>query len=329
MRIIEERRQLNKRIKKAKVIFLMAHKDLDLDALGSCVGLSLLLKNRKKDCYIIIDDKQHELGVEKILRELEGCIPIIKGDDIDKYIYPNNKKNLLIVLDTNKTELVQNQNVLKKIEEKIVIDHHDLGKTTIKNALIIDDNEVSSTCEMITELTEFYDVELDPYYATVLLSGIVLDTNNFTLKTSAETYYAAYYLANLGASAKKVQYLLKQDVDEYIERQKLLTGIETISKKIAFTKASPYTIYRREDLAKVADTLLFFNNIEASFVIGKIGKDTVGISARSLGNFNITKILEKLGGGGDNYNGAARIEKTTISKVEQELKKAIAKEEGE
>lgn len=329
MRIIEERRQLNKRIKKAKVIFLMAHKDLDLDALGSCVGLSLLLKNRKKDCYIIIDDKQHELGVEKILRELEGCIPIIKGEDIDKYIYPNNKKNLLIVLDTNKTELVQNQSVLKKIEEKIVIDHHDLGKTTIKNALIIDDNEVSSTCEMITELTEFYDVELDPYYATVLLSGIVLDTNNFTLKTSAETYYAAYYLANLGASAKKVQYLLKQDVDEYTERQKLLTGIETISKKIAFTKASPYTIYRREDLAKVADTLLFFNNIEASFVIGKIGKDTVGISARSLGNFNITKILEKLGGGGDNYNGAARIEKTTIGKVEQELKKAIAKEEGE
>lgn len=211
----------------------------------------------------------------------------------------------------------------------MIIDHHDLGKTTIKDAFIIQDDEVSSTCEMITELTEFYDVELDPYYATVLLSGIVLDTNNFTLKTSAETYYAAYYLANLGASAKKVQYLLKQDVEEYTERQKLLTDIETINKKIAFTKASPYTIYRREDLAKVADTLLFFNNIEASFVIGKIGKDTIGISARSLGNFNISKILEDLGGGGDDYNGAARFEKTTISKVEQELKKAIAKETGE
>lgn len=329
MKIIEERRQLNKRIRRAKVIFLMAHKDLDLDALGSCVGLSLILKQRKKKCYIIVDDKKHELGVEKILRELDGCIPIIKGEDIDKYIYPNNKRNLLIILDTNKTELVQNEDILKKIEEKIIIDHHDLGKTTIKNAFIIDDNEVSSTCEMITELTEFYDVEIEPYYATVLLSGIVLDTNNFTLKTSAETYYAAYYLANLGASAKKVQYLLKQDVEEYTERQKLLTDIETINKKIAFTKASPYTIYRREDLAKVADTLLFFNNIEASFVIGKIGKETVGISARSLGNFNISKILEQLGGGGDDYNGAARFEKTTISKVEQELKKAIAKEEGE
>ena len=208
MKIIEERRQLNKRIRRAKVIFLMAHKDLDLDALGSCVGLSLILKQRKKKCYIIIDDKKHELGVEKILRELDGCIPIIKGEDIDEYIYPNNKRNLLIVLDKNKTELVQNEDILKKIDEKIIIDHHDLGKTTIKNAFIIADNEVSSTCEMITELTEFYDVEIEPYYATVLLSGIVLDTNNFTLKTSAETYYAAYYLANLGASAKKVQYLL-------------------------------------------------------------------------------------------------------------------------
>lgn len=329
MKIIEQRKELNRRIKRSKIIFLMAHKDLDLDALGSCIGLSLILKQRKKTCYIIVDDKEHELGVEKILKELDGCIPIVRGEDIDKYLYPNNKRNLLIVLDTNKTELVQNKEILKKIDQKVIIDHHDLGKTTIKDAFIIQDDEVSSTCEMITELTEFYDVELDPYYATVLLSGIVLDTNNFTLKTSAETYYAAYYLANLGASAKKVQYLLKQDVEEYTERQKLLTDIETINKKIAFTKASPYTIYRREDLAKVADTLLFFNNIEASFVIGKIGKDTIGISARSLGNFNISKILEELGGGGDDYNGAARFEKTTISKVEQELKKAIAKETGE
>ncbi len=329
MKIIEQKKQLNKYIRNAKAIFLMAHKDLDLDALGSCIGLSIILKHKRKDCYIIIDDKSHELGVEKILNELEGCIPIIRSENIDKYLYPNNKKNLLIILDTNKTELVQNKEVLKKIDRKIVIDHHELGKTSIKDALLINDVEVSSTCEMITELTELYDIELDPYYATLLLSGIVLDTNNFTLQTSAETYYTAYYLANLGASAKKVQYLLKQDIEEYTERQKLLTDIEKIDKKIAFTKASPYTIYGRDDLAKVADTLLFFNNIEASFVIGKIDKDTVGISARSLGNFNISNVLKKLGGGGSEYQGAAQIEKTTISKVEQELKKAISQEEGE
>ena len=329
MRIIDKRRELNKAIRGSKNVFLMAHKDLDLDALGSCIGLSTILGQKKKNCYIIIDDKNHELGVEKVLRELEGCIKIIKSEEVDRYLYPKLSKNLLIILDTNKTDLVQSKDILKKIEKKVIIDHHDTSKTTIKGALTIIDNEVSSTCEMIAELVEHYDVELEPYYATVLLSGIVLYTNNFTLKTTAETYYAAYYLSSLGASAKKVQYLLKQDIMDYTERQKLLADIQTINNRIAFTKATPYTIYRREDLAKVADTLLFFNNIEASFVIGKIGKDTVGISARSLGNYNISKILEKLGGGGDTYNGAARFEKTTISKVEQMLKKEIQDQEGE
>lgn len=329
MRIIDKRRELNKAIRGSKNVFLMAHKDLDLDALGSCIGLSTILGQKKKNCYIIIDDKNHELGVEKVLRELEGCIKIIKSEEVDRYLYTKLSKNLLIILDTNKTDLVQSKDILKKIEKKVIIDHHDTSKTTIKGALTIIDNEVSSTCEMIAELVEHYDVELEPYYATVLLSGIVLDTNNFTLKTTAETYYAAYYLSSLGASAKKVQYLLKQDIMDYTERQKLLADIQTINNRIAFTKATPYTIYRREDLAKVADTLLFFNNIEASFVIGKIGKDTVGISARSLGNYNISKILEKLGGGGDTYNGAARFEKTTISKVEQMLKKEIQDQEGE
>lgn len=329
MKILQARKKFDRIVKRTTDIFLMAHSNLDLDALGSCVGLGLLLKQRKKNCYIIIDDKNHELGVEKVLRELEGCIKTIKSEDIEKYLNPKSSKNLLIILDTNKSDLVQNSDVLKKIDKKVVIDHHALGKKTIKDALIINDDEVSSTCEMITSLIEYNDINLEPYYATVLLAGIVLDTNNFTLKTNPETYYAAYYLSSLGASAKKVQYLLKQDLAEYTERQKLLAGIQTINEKIAFTKASANTIYRREDLAKVADTLLFFNNIEASFVIGKLGKDTVGLSARSLGNYDIEKILEALGGGGDDYNGAAKFEKTTISKVEQELKKLIAKEEGE
>ena len=328
MSIIKERKKLNKAIRKASTIFLMAHKDLDLDALGSAIGMYVILKKRKKKTYIIIDDKVHEPGVEKVLRELEGCINIIKSEDIEEYASIRKRKNLLIVLDTNKKELVQSPDALKKIDNKLVIDHHDLGKTTIKDAIMIDDNKVSSTCEMITSLIEYYDVEIDSYYATILLSGIVLDTNNYTLNTTAETYYMSYYLASLGASAKKVQYLLKQDIEEYTERQKLMSAIETIDGKIAFTKASPSTKYRREDLAKVADTLLFFNNIEASFVIGKTGKDTVGLSARSLGNYDIEKILTKIGGGGDSTSGAAKFENKTISEVEKELKKLI-KEEGE
>ena len=328
MSILTERRKINKVIKKANTVFLMAHKDLDLDALGSSIGMYMILKRRKKKCYIIIDDKTHEPGVEKVLRELDGVIEVIRSKNIDDYLNSKKNKNLLIILDTNKPELVQSEEMLSLISNKIVIDHHELSNNSIKDCLMINDNKVSSTCEMVTSIIEYYDVEIDSYYATILLSGIVLDTNNYTLNTTAETFYVSYYLTSLGASAKKVQYLLKQDILEYTERQKLMSGIETIDGKVALTKANQNTLYRREDLAKVADTLLFFNNIEASFVIGKISKDTVGVSARSLGNYDIIKVLEKIGGGGDAYNGAARIEKTTVSKVAQELKK-ILKEEGE
>lgn len=328
MSIIKERRKLTKALRKAKNIFIMGHRNLDLDALGSSIGLYLILKHQRKNCYIIIDDKEHEPGVEKILKEVNGVIDIISSEKIKDNLNPTIDKNLLIILDTNKKKLVQSEEALSLIDNILVIDHHDIGKDSLKNTIMINDNKVSSTCEMISSLLEFYDIEIDSYYATILLSGIVLDTNNFTLNTTAETFYAAYYLTSLGASAKKVQYLLKQDIEDYTERQKLMASIETINKNVAFTKATQSKIYRREDLAKVADTLLFFNNIEASFVIGKIDKDTIGLSARSLGNYNIIKILEKLGGGGDTYNGAAKFENTTISKVEQELKKLI-KEEGE
>lgn len=324
--ILKERKRLNKKIKKAKTIFLMGHKDLDLDALGSCIGMSIILNKKNKKWFIIVDDQIHEAGVSKVLKELDGCLNIIKSEDLEQYLEPKDEKNLLIVLDTNKKNLVQSEKVLKQVSNKVIIDHHDKGKNSIKDAYEIIDTKVSSTCEMITSIIDFYDIDIDPYYSTILLSGIVLDTNNFTLNTQKETFYAAYYLTSLGASAKKVQYLLKQDLKEYTERQKLLSQIETIDGKIAFTKASPNAIYRREDLAKVADTLLFFNNIEASFVIGRTSKDVIGLSARSLGNYDIIKILEKLGGGGDTYNGAAKFEKSTISKVETLLKEEIKKE---
>lgn len=328
MKLIERKKEFKKKITKAKTIFIMAHKDLDLDALGSSIGLYFILEKLNKNCFLIINDTKHESGVSKVLQELEGCLNIIKSNEIEKSLYLREKKNLLIILDTNKKELVGASDALDyfDLDNIIILDHHELGETSIDANFRVIDNEISSTCEMITNLIESYKMELDPYYATLLLSGIVLDTNNFTLKTNSETYYAAYYLSSMGASTKKVQYLLKQDLKEYIERQALITNVDIIDKRIAIAKGNPYTIYRREDLAKIADTLLFFNDIEASFVIAKSTSKTIAISARSMGNFNISNILTPLGGGGSNLSGAARLTDTTISKVETKLKQILKKE---
>ena len=329
MKLIERKKELRKKIKSAKTVFIMAHKDLDLDALGSSIGLYIILEKLNKNCFLIINDTKHESGVSKVFKELEGCLNIIKDNEIEDNLYIRSKKNLLVILDTNKEELVQASDAINYFDKEniVILDHHELGETSIDAGLRIIDNDISSTCEMITNLIETYKMELDPYYVTLLLSGIVLDTNNFTLKTNSETYYAAYYLASMGASTKKVQYLLKQDLKEYIERQKLITNVDIIDSTIAIAKGSPYMIYRREDIAKIADTLLFFNDIEASFVIAKTTSKTISVSGRSLGNYDISKILTKLGGGGNKTVGAARISDSAISKVETKLKQILKKEE--
>ena len=89
MGIVKERGKINKAIRNSKTVFLMAHKNLDLDALGSQIGMYMILKRKKKKCFIVIDDINHEMGVEKVLRELEGCVNIIRSEEIEEYLYPN------------------------------------------------------------------------------------------------------------------------------------------------------------------------------------------------------------------------------------------------
>lgn len=318
---------IKKLIKKSKVIFLMAHKNLDLDAISSCIAMNYLLQKINKEVFIIIDDKTNELGVEKILYEIDNSYKIITSKEVEEKLHKNKRKNLLIVLDTNKKDLLQNKEVLKYFDKKLVIDHHDLGKNSIYDGNQIIDVNYSSASQMVLQIINEYKVEINPYIATLLLSGIVLDTNNFTLNTNEETFYSAYYLMVYGASNKKVQYLLKQDINHYIEQQKLLTNIEIVNDKIAIAKGTPYAVYRREDLARISETLLFFNNIELSIVIGKVSKEDVGVSARSFGIIDVEELMTRLGGGGNKQYGAAIIEKKNISEVVDKVKKELKKME--
>ncbi|MEG1494800.1 MAG: DHH family phosphoesterase [Bacilli bacterium] len=297
----------------AQKIYIMGHSNLDLDAIGSAIGLYAALTKMHKEVYIIIEDKVNELAVEKVLTIVKGKITIIRGNGVS--ISPN---NLLIVVDTNKTNLVQLPELLDKFTNKIVIDHHGVTEESIKASYSWINKDASSTCEMVTELVSNLGMVLSKEVNTILLSGIVLDTNNFVVKTDEKTYYSAYTLAKAGASPRDVQYLLKQDLNEYIERQKVITNVQ-VFKQIAITKGTENLRYRREDLAKIADTLLQFKGIEASFVIGKMTSDTVGISARSMGDFPVATIMEKLGGGGDSHDAAAKLENITIAEVENLL----------
>ncbi|MBR6112918.1 MAG: DHH family phosphoesterase [Bacilli bacterium] len=314
-------KEIKRIIKKSDNIFVSGHKDLDLDAIGACVGIKSIARHFKKECYIIIDDKEHSLSINKVLDDLKDNTKIITSDEITDLF---KKNSVLIIVDTNKTFMIQNDKILHYFNDIIVIDHHQESSQTINGINIIKENK-SSACEMIVDLMNEYDVIPDALEATLVLSGIILDTDNFIKKTSSNTYYAAYLLTGVGADPKKVQYYLKEDIKDYIIRNKILMNVE-VQDNYAIATAKEKEKYQKEDLAKVADTLLKFNDIKASFVIGNRKDDYLGISARSEGLVDVGYILEKLGGGGDIYNAACDMKNITIEDAKKELIKALKEE---
>ena len=318
----ELKKVLKREIFLANKIFVIGHNDLDLDAIGAIAGINLIVKKFNKKIYTIIDDDYLETGVSKVLSRIKQDLTVINKE---KLINEINNNSLLIVVDTNKNKLLCLDDLIDKFKNIIIIDHHRKNIDTIKTdkSFILED--ASSTCEIITELIKEFRVKLSPVYATTLFSGIVLDTNNFTLKANRKTFYYAYYLLSKGASVGEVQYLLKQDMPRFIKNQKILANTEYITDNIVIATGEKHEIYRQEDLAKVADSLLQFNEIETSFVIGLLDKDEIGISARSIGQLNVGKIMEKLQGGGNKNEAATKIEENDIKKVEKELKEIINK----
>ena len=319
MELLKNKDKLNRLIDSSDTIFIMGHRFLDLDALGASIGMYEYIKSRKKNGYIIVNDTRFEKGVKKALDILKNTYKIVRSSKIKQKI---NDKSLLIIVDTNKEYLLQDSNLLQLVDKVVVIDHHDTGAGSIKSGLLCIDNNTSSTCEMISDLFDKEKIEVNKQVATMLLSGIVLDTNNFVIKTTENTFRNSYLLVKMGASPSKVQYLLKQDLRNYVARQKVITNVKQINNCLV-TAAKSTILYRREDLARIADTLIQFDKIEASFVIGKLDKDQIGISARSLGKINVGKILSHFNGGGDENEAGASIENSTIKKVEEDLKSAI------
>ncbi len=312
--------KIKRKIRTSKNIFIMAHKNLDLDAIGACIGVSSICNSFHKKNYIVVDDTKHELGVGKLLKEIESNYTLIKSKEIPKY---HHKNSILIIVDTNKAHLLQNDQILHYFNHIIILDHHQETDQTIPNTIQIIDENASSACEIVTKLIEKYRIKLTEKTATFILAGIVLDTSNFIVKTDINTYKAAYYLAQQKADPRKVQYFLKQDIKDYILRQKVITEVEVINEKYAVTVAPDKIKYKREELAKIADTLLQFNGIEASFVLGNRIDGGVGLSARSEGNINVGKIAEIFGGGGDNHDAAAQVKDIDLPKAKEELLKAL------
>jgi cyclic-di-AMP phosphodiesterase len=308
-------------------VIIMGHKSPDMDAIGASIGIQKVAQMNERDAYIVLNPNDIDTGVQRLLEEIKKHETLY-----DRFVTPEQalelatEDTLLVIVDTHKPSLVIEERLLSKIDHVVVIDHHRRGEEFIKSPLLVYmEPYASSTAELVTELLEYQPKrgKIDMLEATALLAGIIVDTKSFTLRTGARTFDAASYLRGQGADTVLVQKFLKEDVDSFLKRAKLIETVYFYKKGIAIAKGNNTQVIDQILIAQTADTLLTMDGIQASFVISKRSDQSVGISARSLGDVNVQIIMENLGGGGHLTNAATQLMDVTIEEAEERLQTAI------
>ena len=311
-------------------IIVMGHKRPDFDAVGACVGIYTFAKIVGKECYIILNDSDRDETIQKVMFEIDNSDEqlarvFVDSDEAWELMTP---QTTLIIVDTSDASRVIDAAILSKANRKVIIDHHRRGEDIITNPLLTYiEPYASSASELIAELIE-YQTKLEkitPVAATIMLGGIVVDTQNFSIRTGSRTFDAAAYLRSNGADPTRVKTILKEPFENFMNRVEIINNSIQKTPEIIMAKAPEDKYYTNVMLAQSADLLLTLKGIECSFAIGYLEEGKVGISARSLGNINVQLIMEELGGGGHLANAATQIEGINLDEALDRLNDAIDK----
>ena len=313
---------LGELISDASQVFVMGHKHADMDTVGAAAGICCIARKRGKKAKIVIDleDNVSKAMLEKLSKLPEYKDTFISGSEA---FISAQAGALLVVVDTNRPDFVESEQLLDACNRVAVIDHHRRAASYIESAALnFHEPYASSASELVTELLSYLveASELNRTEAEALLAGIMLDTKNFTMRTGGRTFEAAAFLRRAGADTADVQRLFQSDLAGMIERYEIIRNAEMVHDDIAV--AAVEKEIDRVAAAKAADELLTLAGVRASFVLFQHGSG-VNVSARSLGEINVQLIMEKLGGGGNSTTAGGQVPDGTVDAVREQLIDAI------
>lgn len=314
-------RALGELIYESSKVYIMGHKNPDMDCFGSSVGLASVVKQLGKTCNIVLDNDNNAIDyyLNKLNKESKYDDLFISVEDAKNEL---DSRTLVIIVDVHNNSYVADLPLVEKAERKVIIDHHRRSPDMIEHD-ILNYIEVyaSSTSEMVTEIIQYMvdKPNLTRTEAEGLLAGIFMDTKGFSFKTGVRTFDAASFLKSLGADPIEVKKMFTDDLEDYLLIAETIKSAEVNDNTaIAITPKNIDTVI----IAKAADELLNISGICVSFVLGEINND-IYISGRSVGDINVQVVLEALGGGGHMNIAGGMISNKTIEEVIYELKEAM------
>ncbi len=305
-------------------VFIMGHRNADMDAVGAAMGICCLCRKKGKQPYIVLD--MHNNAARRLIEEIRQ-VPEYRNVFISgqEALLLCDNRSTLVVVDTNRPDQVENRNLLESISRVCVVDHHRRAADYITPVVVnLHEPYASSAAELVTELLQYAVEKKDvlPIEAKSLMAGLFLDTKSFNVRTGERTFEAAAYLRKLGADTVEVKKLLQNDLEDTKRKYQIIQAARVCRDEIAIAILD--STVNRTLAAQAADELLNISGFTASFVVFP-DKDQISISARSIGSANVQMILEPLGGGGNAATAGAQIKGKTILEVSEELRASIDK----
>ena len=317
-----EAKHLVQLLSTAETVFIMGHKNADLDSVGAAMGVCCLCRKLEKEFHVVLDLERNasQLLIEQIRATEEYKNLFISGEDAMMRCDTN---SVLVIVDTNRPDQVEYRPLLDSITHVCVIDHHRRAADYINPVAVENhDPSASSAAELITEMLQYVvdPTDLLPIEAKALLAGIFLDTKSFQIRTRSRTFDAVAFLRKLGASPVDVKLLMRTDFEETLQKYAIIRTAQIHAGDHAIAVMDEPTT--RVLAASAADELLNISGITSSYVIYPDG-DQVVVSARSIGKVNVQVILEPLGGGGNAATAGAQIRGKTAREVGELIRKGI------
>lgn len=309
-------------IRSSDRVLVMGHRLSDLDCVGSGLALTSAVRRLGVTAHAVIR-RQTSMANELISRfEAAGQTDLcVEPEQALEWIGEN---TLLIITDVHTAALLDSPAVYEAARRVVVIDHHRKMVNHIQDAVLTyHEPSSSSACELVTELVQYMGVGIiGRLEAEALLSGMMLDTRSFVLRTGVRTFEAAAYLRRLGADTVSVKKMFSESMELYRRKSELMSRT-VVYKEMAIAVANEDFSDMRAAAAQAADELLSVQGVVASFVICRMGRE-VNVSARSYGDCNVQVLMEALGGGGHLTMAGAQVVGQTVFEVEKRLKEIIA-----
>ena len=309
-------------------VFIMGHKNPDMDCLGAALGIATCVLHTRMRPFIVLTERND--ATADALSEMDrlGLSEklLITGPEALEMVKPN---AILVVVDTQRPMITDCPALLDRVEKIVLIDHHRRSADYIENpTLHYLESRASSASEMVTEVLQYYDesVRPDSFVCSALLAGIELDTKQFVFNVGSRTFEAAGYLRRNGADLTLVKTLFQNDFDSFVQVARTVEKAEIGDDGVAIAICEPGAEEPQLVAARAADELLKVKGVKAAFTLADMG-DYINISGRSYGLINVQLILEQLGGGGHLTMAGAQVRGKTAEEAVALLKDCIRPEE--